>query len=151
MTRDAAVDSFTQEKKNAEFIACHDGALQERSFCASCIGIRFARRWLSTFLTLHRIPRRAIEDALLASGEAIANSIEHAYRGDRRRRVHVKCYCCLKHNAILIEVADNGQAARREGRTPDRGFGLTLMRGLAQDVNVLSGGGTVVMLLLRPA
>jgi anti-sigma regulatory factor (Ser/Thr protein kinase) len=145
------VSTCTHEKEDAGFTACHDGTLQERSFSASGVGIRFARRWLSTFLTLRRIPRRAINDAVLASGEAIANSVEHGYSRDRRRRIQMTCYCCMKHNTILIEIADNGEVVQRKERTPDRGFGLTLMRSLAEDVNVLSGGGTVVMLLLRPA
>ena len=140
-----------RKTKPPEFVPCQDGALGEHEFSTSAAQIGLARRWLGTFLCVRRIQRQAIDNALTASGEALANCVEHAYRGDRRRMVQMKCYCCAKHGTILIEVADKGQMVHHDKPRPERGFGFALMRALSVDVNVLSGGGTVVTLLLRAA
>jgi anti-sigma regulatory factor (Ser/Thr protein kinase) len=113
--------------------------------------MRFARRWLSTVLCLCGVRQSTIQDALIASGEALANSVEHAYHGNRCGEVQIRCYCCRKHGTILIEIDDNGEMQHHDERTPDRGFGFMLMRALSHDVNVLSGGGTVVTLFLSAA
>ncbi|MGH7660154.1 MAG: ATP-binding protein [Vulcanimicrobiaceae bacterium] len=139
---------FPRERSRRDFAPCIDGTLREHAFSSSSVQMRFARRWLSTILCVCGIRQPAIQDALIASGEALANSVEHAYHGDRRGEVQIRCYCCTTHGTILIEVGDNGSMQHHDEPTQNRGFGFTLMRAIAQDVNVLSGGGTVVTLLL---
>jgi signal transduction histidine kinase/CheY-like chemotaxis protein len=78
----------------------------------------------------------------LACGEAAANAVEHAYGPDDGT---FELRAAADGEEVTVEVRDRGQwrAQRGEGR----GRGLTLMKGLLDDVEVDAGddGTTVVM------
>ncbi|WP_406817280.1 ATP-binding protein [Mycobacterium sp. M23085] len=90
------------------------------------------RDWLKTIVV---VPHRET-DILLATGEAVTNAIEHGSRSDSRRTVSIEGF--LHQDAVVITVSDTGQwigdssASLRNRR---RGRGLTLMSGLADDVD----------------
>jgi PAS domain S-box-containing protein len=78
----------------------------------------------------------------VAVGEALNNAIEHAY-GTTSGTVHVRA--AHDGKVVVVEVADNGRW--RPPRTEGRGHGLTLMRGLVDEVEIDSRpSGTIVRL-----
>lgn len=84
----------------------------------------------------------ALEDAELAVTEAMANAVEHAYEdGEGEVRVTLD----PRGSDLTVVVSDDGQGIpedvqRREGR----GFGLSMIRGIAENVEVHGGDGTDV-------
>lgn len=84
-------------------------------------------------------------DLLLATGEACANAIEHAYLGDRPAEIELDV--ALEDGAGLVaRVTDTGQWRDRAHDFPYRGRGLTLIRATMPDVTIdrLPTGGTTV-------
>jgi anti-sigma regulatory factor (Ser/Thr protein kinase) len=131
------------------FIFCNDGDRVEQRFPAEASEASTARHWIEEFLTGSGVQSAQVEDAVLASGEAIVNVIEHAYT-DNPGEMHICCYCCFGHAAIVVHVVDEGSMILREENRAGRGFGFHLMRELADDVNVRWNGGTRVTLLFLP-
>lgn len=87
-------------------------------------------------------------DVLIACGEACANAIEHAYRGQAQGTLDVE----LEHEGtgtIVMRVRDHGRwRPRREPHL--RGKGLLLMRKTMDDLRVLrEEAGTTVVLRRR--
>jgi serine phosphatase RsbU (regulator of sigma subunit)/anti-sigma regulatory factor (Ser/Thr protein kinase) len=84
-------------------------------------------------------------DVVLATCEAAANSVEHAYGpGEESFRVSAR----VEEGEVTVDVRDHG--AWRDQRDPRRGRGLGVMRELMDDVSVSSGeGGTNVRLRRR--
>jgi anti-sigma regulatory factor (Ser/Thr protein kinase) len=97
------------------------------------------RRWLRT------IGASDTEeyDILTATGEAIANAIEHPLRASRSL---VVVTAITEDGVVQVSVRDCGRWQPNRQR-PDGGYGLTLMRSLMDTVNVLpdQDGTTVVM------
>ncbi len=71
-----------------------------------------------------------IEEVVLASGEAIANAIEHAGAGGM---IGFRAWC--DDERIVLRVTDQGPWRAGEP-TPDRGHGFSIMRALMDDVRV---------------
>jgi CHASE1-domain containing sensor protein/anti-sigma regulatory factor (Ser/Thr protein kinase)/GAF domain-containing protein len=71
-----------------------------------------------------------VEEMVLASGEALANAIEHAVTPDP---IEVRGWS--DHERITLRVTDRGAWANGEPMN-DRGFGLAIMRELMDDVHV---------------
>jgi serine phosphatase RsbU (regulator of sigma subunit)/anti-sigma regulatory factor (Ser/Thr protein kinase) len=103
------------------------------------------RRRLDVWLTQAEIDEEDAYDVVLATCEAAANAIEHAYGpGEATFRVTAQA----EANEVTVEVRDQG--AWRDQRDPRRGRGLAVMRELMDDVSVNSSdGGTNVRLLRR--
>ncbi|RUP01741.1 MAG: GAF domain-containing protein [Mycobacterium sp.] len=104
------------------------------------------REWLAT-TTAGRDVGRA-EEILLAVSEAVTNAIEHGSGCEARKTVSIEAF--LRHDGVSISVSDSGRwvgdssASRRSRR---RGRGLTLISGLADQVEtVRTAGGTRVTL-----
>lgn len=102
------------------------------------------RDWLKTIGV--EPPRET--DILLATGEAVTNAIEHGSGNEPRQTVSIEAF--LRQDTVSITVSDTGQwigdssASLRNRR---RGRGLTLMSGLADDVDTLrTPAGTRVTL-----
>lgn len=102
------------------------------------------RRALRKFLAAVRLERARHEDVVLAAGEAIANAIEHAYRGgDGVIRLRV----FTTTTRVVVEVSDRGRW-RLEGDA-ERGRGLCIMQALVDHVVIESTrDGTKVRLEL---
>jgi serine phosphatase RsbU (regulator of sigma subunit)/anti-sigma regulatory factor (Ser/Thr protein kinase) len=104
-----------------------------------------ARKALDRWLSEAGMNRRDAHAIKVASGEACANAIEHAYRpGDAAFRIEA----CRRDAEVLITVRDFG--GWREPRGTDRGRGLPLMEALMDSVRVdPSSEGTTVQLRRR--
>jgi serine phosphatase RsbU (regulator of sigma subunit)/anti-sigma regulatory factor (Ser/Thr protein kinase) len=97
------------------------------------------------------LPEDVVEDLQLAVGEALANAIEHAYRGQRAG----DCAYALTwtpDGGVDVQVDDFGTWRPVPADPGFRGRGLMLIRELAQDVTVEPAphGGTTVRFRLPP-
>ena len=102
------------------------------------------RRWLAK-LPLSEDRR---QDILLASYEALANAVEHAYApGDTHGTLDFEAVYLPREGEVIVRVIDHGswhEAVNSDARR-SRGHGLTLIRNLAGAVEVSAGPtGTVV-------
>jgi anti-anti-sigma factor len=107
-----------------------------------------ARMQMRGWLAQAGVTEDVAADVLLASGEAVANAVEHAYTGDVPGALEIS----LRTGAeIEVEVRDEGRW-KQEGGVADRGRGFMLMRALMDDVEVgRTAAGTSVRLRLRSA
>lgn len=103
------------------------------------------RDWLRAYAM---VPRRE-DDVLLAVGEACANAIDHGSRGNRTATIGLEIG--VRPDALVATVTDSGAwQTGIEGFLSGRGRGHTIMRALAEDVQVQSDTqGTAVTLRLR--
>jgi serine/threonine-protein kinase RsbW len=91
-------------------------------------------------------PDRAY-DVVLATYEAIANSVEHAYRDHTDRGTLDIRVLCGAQGRIDVKVTDRGDWATRNS-DPNRGRGVPLMRALADTAAVTSDqNGTTVHMI----
>ena len=93
--------------------------------------LRGVRRNIARWLSGHDVPREDADDIILASSEACANSIEHAY-GPRAGSVDIEAE--VDDGDITIVVRDTGRW--KAARNGDRGRGLPLIEvvhGLLRD------------------
>jgi serine/threonine-protein kinase RsbW len=84
---------------------------------------------------------------LLASDEALTNVVRHAYRGSRGVLDLYAAYQ-PERDKVTVTVVDHGRwRPTLVRRRPSHRFGMTLMRGLADRVDVITGpNGTTVRL-----
>jgi serine phosphatase RsbU (regulator of sigma subunit)/anti-sigma regulatory factor (Ser/Thr protein kinase) len=84
-------------------------------------------------------------DLLLATGEACANAIEHAYLGDRPAELELDV-ALDNGSGLVARVTDTGRWRDRAHDFPYRGRGLTLIRATMPEVSIeqLPTGGTTV-------
>jgi anti-sigma regulatory factor (Ser/Thr protein kinase) len=100
------------------------------------------RHALEAFLEALGIPESIRLDAVTAVGEALANAVEHAYRGGPAGEV--KVLACLEGGGVLtVEVVDRGTFAQPRPH-PDRGFGLRIVRSVAASVKFETERGTTI-------
>jgi serine phosphatase RsbU (regulator of sigma subunit)/anti-sigma regulatory factor (Ser/Thr protein kinase)/CHASE1-domain containing sensor protein len=112
--------------------------------------LRPIRAALRTWLARAGASPDIVADVVLASGEALANSIEHAYFGQPRGGTISLEARLESPREVVIRVTDEG--GWREQATPaeDRGRGLTVMRALMDEVELVPGrNGTVVTMRRR--
>jgi serine phosphatase RsbU (regulator of sigma subunit)/anti-sigma regulatory factor (Ser/Thr protein kinase) len=103
------------------------------------------RRRLGVWLPQYGAGAAEAYDIVLATCEAAANAVEHAY-GPGEAKFHVTARA--DDEEVTVEVRDRG--AWRDQRDPRRGRGLAVMRTLMDDVSVTStDGGTNVRLRRR--
>ena len=100
-------------------------------FPAEIESIPLMRRMLGRWLTDAGATRADVDDLTLATAEACANAIEHAY-GLAPGVVHVRAW--MADSRVTIAVQDFGNW--RPPRGKNRGRGLVLMEGLTDDVEV---------------
>lgn len=90
------------------------------------------------------LERHTAEDVMLASYEAMANAVEHAYRGgDGDMELSGR----LGDGRLTVTVTDWGTWKPYDEQDPARGRGLILVRGLSHGSELLhrDDGTTVVM------
>jgi anti-sigma regulatory factor (Ser/Thr protein kinase) len=80
-------------------------------------------------------------DFIIATGEALANAVEHAYESvGQGVRVRVS----YDDDGVAVEIADFGHYKNGNSKA-DRGFGTAIMRAFADDFGIMGGvNGTVV-------
>jgi anti-sigma regulatory factor (Ser/Thr protein kinase) len=103
------------------------------------------RHALGAFLQALDLDAYFCADVLSAAGEALANALEHAYKGIPLGTVELYA---REENAekLLVAVRDYGTFIVHEPN-PDRGFGLPIMHAIAGAVSIETGNGTRVQLL----
>jgi GAF domain-containing protein/anti-sigma regulatory factor (Ser/Thr protein kinase) len=106
---------------------------------AAASSARAVRETLKRWLVHEGVPDVALGDVLVASGEAVANAIVHAYPAGRRGPIHVSARADAE--AVFVTIADEGtwRAPRDQ-----RGMGLTLIRSLVNGAVERSPDGTTV-------
>jgi anti-sigma regulatory factor (Ser/Thr protein kinase) len=100
-----------------------------------------ARRFVSRYARVAQLGPERTFDLVLAVGEAVANAVEHAYRGAAGDFV---LRLSTSEGKILGEVQDLG--TWREGRpSPERGRGLAILRATTRRLELnRSNHGTIV-------
>ena len=115
------------------------------SLPAEADSITLVRRVIGRWLREAGASEREIGEITLACSEACANAIEHAYGPDA---TDFEVEASSSAGGVTVVVRDTGRW--REPRGRNRGRGLTLMRGLMDDVELRRGDdGTTVHLTRR--
>jgi serine/threonine-protein kinase RsbW len=107
-----------------------------KSFPASAEAVGTVRHAATAFAKQHcGHDQQLIDDIALAVTEAAANIVCHAYPGAEPGTIELGGHATA--DALVIEVSDSGSGMSASGAKPGLGFGLTLIRQLA-DLNVVS-------------
>jgi signal transduction histidine kinase/CheY-like chemotaxis protein len=133
---------------------CHAAA---RSFAtvvpASLDYIAEARHRLRDWISGVDVDPRRESDILLAIGEAVTNAIEHGSRGDATKTVSIEAF--VRGHTVTATISDAGQwsgDSSASQRSLQRGRGLTMINGLADDVKTTrTPGGTRITLSFQGA
>lgn len=104
-----------------------------------------ARLLLTDWAVLERIDRDTVDAVVLAGYEAMANCVEHAYRGRGRGPVELRAQ--RVDEVLTVVVIDWGRWRPPPSDQRSRGRGLTLIRGVTtrSDVRSSPAGTTVTM------
>lgn len=110
--------------------------------------IGLVRRAVALFLRVSGWPDAGAEQVVFAVGEAVSNSVEHAFRGFAVGRVGVDLE--LDAAGLLVTVNDDGRW-REPGHSGLRHNGLPLIRAMVDDLVVESdaAGTRAVMRIAR--
>lgn len=108
--------------------------------------LRPMRAALDRWATSVGLAEATVADLQLAVGEAVANAVEHAYRGGPPGTVDVSLAVGpLSGGGVAVRVADAGSWRRPLPDAGHRGRGLAMIRALGRNVDVRRGPlGTVV-------
>ncbi|GAB3010437.1 SpoIIE family protein phosphatase [Mycobacterium bourgelatii] len=118
-------------------------------FAADVQQLAPSRRALRIWLTRAGVEPTQIQDILIATGEAVANAIEHGHRDRPGGAVTLQATALV--DRVQVTVSDTG-TWKTPRAVPDvsRGRGIMLMRRLMEDVAIdSSDGGTTVHLHAR--
>jgi serine/threonine-protein kinase RsbW len=102
------------------------------------------RHALGAFLKALELESCFCEDVIAAAGEALANSLEHAY-GEHEFGM-LELYACENAKKLTVAVCDDGNFIVHD-QDPERGLGLPMMRALAGAVSIETGEGTRVEMI----
>lgn len=106
------------------------------------------RHALGAFLAALDVAPVIRADILVAVGEALANSVEHAYGHEPGA---VEIYARVRdERMLLVDVLDGGRFIEREA-TPGRGLGLRIVHAIASAVQIDTVGGTRVSMAFDTA
>jgi anti-sigma regulatory factor (Ser/Thr protein kinase) len=102
------------------------------------------RHALGAFLNALDVKSVLCSDVLTAVGEAMANALEHAYKGNEPGNVEL--YAKENENKkLLVAVRDHGTFIVR-GENPGRGLGLPIVRAIAKAICIDTDDGTNVQM-----
>ena len=114
--------------------------------------LREVRRTVRAWLDAAGLPEVMVEELVLAASEACANVVDHS---GARATVHCPAGWidgAISDDAVRIVVTDRGRWLHRPptSERSTRGRGLQLMRGLVDDMQLVTGAeGTTVELVRR--
>ncbi len=106
------------------------------------------RHALAAFLRALQLQRQRLEDITTASGEALANIIEHAYASSAPTKdAYLELHARVNGEGRLsIDVSDAGSFIAREP-LPGRGFGLKIIGAIAAELRIDTSEGTRVQMV----
>jgi serine/threonine-protein kinase RsbW len=107
-------------------------------------GLRHA---LAEWATRIGLPEKDIEALVLASYEAMANSVEHAYHDQTQGLLDLRARLDGAQSRVVVTVTDYGQWKPPQLSGGLRGRGLSLIQGLTNTSTITptTGGTTVTM------
>lgn len=128
-------------------LSCIEGTLPETMrFSAIPLAAPIVRALLHRFCDEHELSSRQRFSLITAVGEAVANAVEHAYRGEKPGFFYIRT--AVDSGSITIEIEDNGRW-RPFQRREERGRGIVLMHELMDRVRISSAQNcTVISLIL---
>jgi anti-sigma regulatory factor (Ser/Thr protein kinase) len=121
----------------------------ELEFPADVSNLAPARSALRSWLTRARVAPDQSLDVLVAAGEAVANAIEHGHRHSPQGTISLGA--TVLADQVRLTITDTGSwKVPQPAAQSHRGRGITLMRGLMQDVDIQPDStGTTVHLSAR--
>lgn len=127
-------------------LTCYDGPLPSAvHFTAIPLVAPIARAFLHRFCDEYGLSNVQRFSLITAVGEAIANAVEHAYRGDELGEVILRAEA--DNTTVSIEVEDHGRW-RPFQRREERGRGIVLMHELMDHVRISSAQNKTVIRLV---
>ncbi|WP_264068978.1 SpoIIE family protein phosphatase [Mycolicibacterium komossense] len=119
------------------------------NFAADAQHLAPTRAALRSWLVQAGVDPEQIQDVLIATGEAVANAIEHGHRDRPEGMVSLRASAVV--DRLEVTVTDTGVwKTPREIADISRGRGLALMRGLMEDFSIHSDeAGTTVHMYAR--
>ena len=128
-------------------LTCEDGNVgQSLVFSAIPLAAPIMRCLLHRFCDEHDIHAEQRFALITAVGEAVANAVEHAYRGDENPG-YLYVRMLAENNTIAIEVEDHGRW-RPFQRREERGRGIVLMHELMDRVRITSAQNRTAITLM---
>lgn len=123
----------------------------EMSFPAESAQLAPVRKALRDWLAQCDLPPEAVQNVLVAAGEACANAIEHGHRHAPGETVRLRAEAFVEN--LRLTVADSGRwKAPQPELNAHRGRGVALMRAMMQHVSIVPGpSGTTVDMQMRIA
>ena len=106
------------------------------------------RRRLGGWLTSLGMGEQDRVGVMVAVGEACANSVEHAYRGQEPGRMYLRAWVDVD-GVLTVSVRDEGTWRPPDRDPGDRGRGLLIMRQMVDRVVLEEEHGTTVTLSMR--
>jgi anti-sigma regulatory factor (Ser/Thr protein kinase) len=117
-------------------LTCGDGVVPEEwRFSAIPLAAPVVRSLLHRFCDEHGIDSGARFSLITAIGEAVANAVEHAYRGEVPGYVYLRL--AFRDGIVSAEIEDRGRW-RPFQRRDERGRGIVLMHELMDRVRITS-------------
>ena len=127
-------------------LSCEDGpGSPSMSFSAIPLAAPIVRALLHRFCDEHEVPSQQRFALITAVGEAVANSVEHAYRGEHPGYLYVRA--SAEGENITVDVEDHGRW-RPFQRREERGRGIVLMHELMDSVRITSAQNRTVITLI---
>lgn len=101
------------------------------------------RHALLGFCEALRFEGDVVDDIVTAAGEALANAVEHAYKNQQTQAPTIELHARFDCGDLALDIVDRGKFEKHEP-LPLRGFGLRIMRAIAQQMTVDTSNGTRV-------
>lgn len=127
-------------------LSCHEGVLPAlMHFSAVPLVAPIVRSFLHRFCDEYALSSSQRFSLITAVGEAVANAVEHAYRGEQPGEVIMRTEA--DNETVSVEVEDHGRW-RPFLRRDERGRGIVLMHELMDHVRITSAQNKTVIRLV---
>jgi anti-sigma regulatory factor (Ser/Thr protein kinase) len=119
------------------------------SFPARPTAIRAARHRAAAYALDHGATDRLAATIALAVSEALTNAVLHAGLDQSANGIELRLAC--EPAGLSVVVRDEGRGLRPRIDSPGAGFGLPIIAGLADRLEILhpDGGGTELRMLFK--